>query len=521
MMMPDLSIKPSDQRATIIFLAASFVYLYLTLFRLPATPIFFENDHFIQMYDAVRMLDGDVMYRDFFQFTFPGTEVWYLALFSIFGERIWLLNATILMLGLGLSWAILAISRRLMGGWYAFIAPAIFLFFGLRWYAMDGGHRLFSCLFALLSILVLMKGVDLPRLIAAGVLAALSSFFTQTRGVAVVAAIGIFLLWHHYPLKGGEAKRFFFNGLAVAASFGVALLFLTAYFLATAGVSLFIESTLLFAQSYNSDPVNNSNLYLQFWQGLLSGSVSLSSLPVDLFYYLLVPAIYIVPIAYYVLKRPHDKELWGRVMILALAGLFLFLLTTGLSSVRLYHVAMPGIILLALWFSRLRLKAIPAAVVGIIALVSVGLAFWNQVRSYPPSVELPTGNVVFTSIQAGEKYVWLNENTDPGDLVFESFRTVVNFPLQLRNPVSVPMLRDSGYTSKAQAERTMFELGVRPPKFILWDGNWSKPAHERRAGDNLGPIYELLRTRYQLRQQLAPVYGIDIEVWERRGTDDK
>jgi hypothetical protein len=519
--MPDQQIRPGDLKATIIFLAVSCVYLYLTLFRLPATPIFFENDHFIQMYDAVRMLDGDVMYRDFFQFTFPGTEVWYLMLFSVFGERIWLLNATILMLGLALTWTILAMSRRVITGWFVFIAPAIFLFFGFRWYAMDGGHRLFSCLFAALAILVLLKGVDLPRLAAAGALAAVSSFFTQTRGVAIVAAIGFFLVWHHYPFKNGEGKRFLVNGTALAGSFGAVLLILIGYFLATAGVPFFVRSTLLFAQNYNSDPVNNSNLYLQFWEGLFSGNVNLSSLPVDLFYYLLVPAVYIIPIAYCAVRRTDDSERWGRVILLSLAGLFLFLVTTGLSAVRLYHVAIPGLILFVFWLSRVTWRAVPAAGVAVIVAASLGLAVWGQLKAYPPPVELPTGTVVFTSDQAAEKYVWLNENTEPGDLVFESFRTVVNFPLRLKNPASVPMLRDTNYSSKAQVERVIFELGVRPPKFILWDGNWSKPAHERHDGDHLAPMYELLQARYQMRQQLTPVYGIDIEVWEQRGADGK
>ena len=43
------------------FLAAAFVYLYCTVFLLPATPIFFENDHLIPMYDSVRMLGGEVL----------------------------------------------------------------------------------------------------------------------------------------------------------------------------------------------------------------------------------------------------------------------------------------------------------------------------------------------------------------------------------------------------------------------------------------------------------------------------
>ena len=186
---------------TAVFLSISFLYLYATLFLLPATPIFFENDHFIQMYDSVRMLDGEVLYKDFFQFTFPGTEVWYLLLFKIFGQRIWLLNATIVLLGLSITSAILAISRRLMSGMYVYIAPAIFLFFGFRWYGMDGGHRLFSCLFATLAISVLIEKVTWQKSLAAGSLCAMAAFFTQNRGIGIFAGIAVFLICEFFVLQ--------------------------------------------------------------------------------------------------------------------------------------------------------------------------------------------------------------------------------------------------------------------------------------------------------------------------------
>ncbi len=295
---------------TPVFLALSFVYLFLTLFLASGTPIFFENDHFLQMYDSVRMLNGELLYGDFFQFTFPGTEVWYLILFSIFGQKLWLLNATILLLGLSLTWTILAMSRRLMNGVYVYIAPTLFLFFGFRWFGMDGGHRLFSCLFASLAILILLETVNWKRLVAAGVLAAMSAFFTQTRGLAVFAGIGIFLIWYYITLGSTERVRgFAAPSLAFGFAFSLSLFGLLGYFLFTVGVGNFFESTILFGQSYTADPVNNSNLYFQFWKQLVGGNFDLISLPVNLFYYILVPAVYVSPPLYYLVKRPANREL--------------------------------------------------------------------------------------------------------------------------------------------------------------------------------------------------------------------
>jgi len=501
---------------TFIFLLFSFLYLFGTLFLLPATPIFFENDHFIQMYDSVRMLNGEVLYKDFFQFTFPGTEIWYLLLFKIFGQRIWLLNATIILLGLSITWVILAISRRLMTGVYVYIAPSIFLFFGFRWYGMDGGHRLFSCLFAMLAIFFLIDRITLARLVAAGAFASLATFFTQNRGLAIFAAIAIFLALEFCLFRTGDRKRASPLSLVTfAASFAIYLALFIAYFIYTAGASTFVGSTLLFAKNYNADPLNNSNFYFLFWQSLISGTFNRASLPVDLFYYLLVPAIYVLPLLYFVVKRPANGELWRKVMLLCISGIFLFLATTGLSSVRLYHVSLPGIILFALWVYNSRWRSFGFASTCVVVALSFGLCIWGQFRSYPPIAELPTGSVVFPSDVAGERYRWLNENTVPGDLVFEPYRSVVNFPLSVQNPTSFSFLRNSNYTPPEHVAKVIEQLNSKPPKFILWDGSWSLEPSQREPGDNLAPLYDHLRRHYHLRQPFTQIFQFKPEVWER------
>lgn len=502
--------------ATAVFLGFAFVFLYLSLFILPATPLFYENDHFIQMYDSVRMLDGELMYKDFFQFTFPGTEIWYLVWFKLFGDRIWIVNATIVILGLSIAWTLLEMSRRCISGVYAFIAPSLFLFFGFRWYGMDGGHRLFSCLFALLAILVLMRGVSFARLVAAGAFAALSALFTQNRGLGVCAGVTIYLVWHF--LFAGEGRRWsdlVKSWFVFGAAFGASLFAMLGYFLATAGVANFFQSTILFATNYSSDPVNNSNLYVGFWRDLFAGRFTPITVLNDLFYYLLAPAVYLIPPVYYFLRRDVDRELRRQVLLMCAVGIMLFMATSGLNQARLYHVAMPGLVVLAVWWSRAAWRKVLLAGVGLCVVEAVALCGWGQVRSYPAAVQMPTGTAVFTSEMAGERYVWLNDRTDPGDVVFEPYRTVVNFPLRLRNPTSFATLRDNNYTTAPQVALITSELNARPPKFILWDGKWTRPASERAADDNLAPLYQFMTENYHLKQRLTPIFGMDVEAWER------
>ena len=60
--------------------------------RASHTPILLGGDQVFFWLDAQRMLYGQRIYQDFLQFTPPGTDLFYLALFKLFGFRIWVTN---------------------------------------------------------------------------------------------------------------------------------------------------------------------------------------------------------------------------------------------------------------------------------------------------------------------------------------------------------------------------------------------------------------------------------------------
>src|SRR4051794_22898363 len=100
------------KRADLGFVLLSSAILYLHLFILPTVPVFYEEDHLLFANDAWRMLQGESLYKDFFQLTFPGTQVLYLTLMRIFGAKFWLINAVIFVQGLSQTVICLAISKR-------------------------------------------------------------------------------------------------------------------------------------------------------------------------------------------------------------------------------------------------------------------------------------------------------------------------------------------------------------------------------------------------------------------------
>ena len=91
-------------------------YLYLNLFMLPNTPILQGDDQVFFWMNAQRMLYGERAYVDFFQYTPPGTDLFFFSLFKLFGTHVWVLNTAVLVLGATLCLTCLRIANQIGQG---------------------------------------------------------------------------------------------------------------------------------------------------------------------------------------------------------------------------------------------------------------------------------------------------------------------------------------------------------------------------------------------------------------------
>src|SRR5580698_8826063 len=66
----------------LIFLAIALAFLYLRTFLLPGTPMIAQGDEVIYFTHGIRMLHGQLPFRDFFTFVFPGTDLSYASVFG-------------------------------------------------------------------------------------------------------------------------------------------------------------------------------------------------------------------------------------------------------------------------------------------------------------------------------------------------------------------------------------------------------------------------------------------------------
>lgn len=505
-------ISPTVQLA---FAGAVLLYLYFVFFLFPATPIFKEGDYLIHMNNAMRTLGGEVIYRDFIQVVFPGTEFWYASLIGLAGPLIALANASSLVLGFCLTLLCLKISEQIFDGAFRFVPPAIFLAFGFFWYGADPSHRLFSLVFVIAALYVVIKGQSRWMIFAAGFLCGISSVFTQPRGLAGVLAFSLFFIWQAFAGRSDWKRCAGLIG-TLSLGFAVPVLVVTVLCYLQSGND-FLYYTTTFLGRYTTHRQNNYASFLREITTLFDERNVVVAL-LKLFYLVLLPLAFA---AFWIWRRVRKNvitsELDERLMLLGFFALGLLATNFAPTTVRMYHVAMPMLILAVYMLAdAVRHKALAAklllAVCAAFAVVQVVRVQADQRYTF---ASLPTGRVAFSPGLNPERYLWLADNTKPGDVFFESY-TRTYFPLLLKNPTRLPMIYDTPYTSADEVAAALDILKREKPRYILWDGLWSKPAAERLAGDNLAPMYEFLQEEYSLRIDLEDYDHQDFEIWERR-----
>jgi hypothetical protein len=520
-------------RLDVAFLVFVLIFVYLQLFILPATPVYVENDQLLPISNAMRLLDGEVMYRDFFHFAPPGTELYYESVFYIFGPRVWVVNTTILVLALAQLLLIFILSKKLFVNAYYYLPALIYFVLGFRLWGIDGSYRLFSVVFVLAAVLIITFRRDSKAIIAAGGLCGTASFFVQTRGLLGIGAIGLFLLWEHW--SNGSGLRSIVRKWTIAASAFLITVFATQFYMAWVGgfENYYFANVTFLKDYYGADTLSNTfayfsdvpdlNSYLTAY-GTGGGLFRFARVAgPTLFFYALVPLIYLVYFIYRRLRHVNpstDRDL----MLLAIVGTVLFIGASAPTAFRLYHISIPALIIFVWFLSKLPASlALTRFVASALVILGVLYCFQRQWVQHV-SLDLPAGRTAFLAADTADKYIWLRNEMKPGEYIYEAQHATYYFPLHLKNPTPFYLIRDNNYTPSFQVEQLMFSLRANPPRLIAWHGGWSKEPGERTNGDNLAPLWEFIRSNYRLKKEFLEQGEFtvnsrrDIEFWERVGS---
>src|ERR1700730_12919052 len=112
---PNCDSLPAQKKRWWLAILACCIFVYLSVVVLLHSPHVATGDLAVCLHNAVRMLHGQLIFRDYDHFTLPGTDVLYMALFKLFGIRAWIPQAMLVLIGVLLACLSFVISRQLHG----------------------------------------------------------------------------------------------------------------------------------------------------------------------------------------------------------------------------------------------------------------------------------------------------------------------------------------------------------------------------------------------------------------------
>lgn len=515
-----ISIKQSSARrlTTILFLIASLSFLYCFLFTSSIVPIEGNGggDALLNLAPGQRMYQGELIYRDVFEFLTPGTALVNYFMFKLFGLRTWIPNLQALIVGLGLIWIGVIVSRKLVKPAIALLPSAIFLV-AARTFLHDPTHHWFSVFASMAALVVLLEARSSTRIAAAGFFCGLSASFTQTHGFAVLMGFA-FYLWWESGQSSPSWRGLFKNEALLVASFAAAFLVINGYFIWEAGLARYFWCTVVFVVKYYPKEVEYN--ILQVYGSELPAYISLRAFLYPFVHWLLLivatPFIYLFFFGFYWKNRSQmPLEHWKRPMMVALVGFSIFLsFAPSPNPNRIATCELPALILLG-WFLNSN-RASAKYLRGLIAIGTIIVAIYSVAVHRPHLtgiVNTERGKVGVTDPVLLEEYLWIQQHTHASEYFYQLDFADVYFYFDLRNPTPTLCVLDNRYASQGQVTDIIRGLEVHQVRYVLWDpGTPQTRAIEENSNDNrLGRLQGYIRSHYRLVKR----FDYSKEIWEQ------
>lgn len=495
--------------ARAIALGGAVLYLWANLFASPRVPFLIGGDQAYFWMRAMWMLDGKSIYRDFLQFSQPpGLDFVFAALFRIFGLQMWVANAVVLVLGVAFVWLVFSIARRFMRTGAAALAAAVFLV-PIYGKALNATHHWFAVLAVLAAIRVVLGGVSARRLVVAGVLLGVGSYFSLYHGLAGLLAFSVFLLWSwsrsRTTLRWASVLR---DEALLFGAYVAAMALLYCHYLAdggTVGELWYFQVTCV--RRFIVSAYRGAGLFFPL-------PLTLHNLPALGDYFAVYMLLSVAMVGGLILcwKRRGQYESIAPAVLVMLVAVFLFA-EVGVSAwwLRIYAVSAPAVILLTWVIDQLpRMRVCVSIVLWVwIAVLSAHQTMAHH-RMQRAVVDLPAGRVATTAVMAA-RLTSIAQFLQPGDAVFQAAWPGVYLPLHVRNPMAFETANVSDMPRPGDVELATRQLEERRTPYVLWaarlDGTCLSP-----CSDRLSPMRDYVHATYE---QVATLPDGDT-LWRRR-----
>jgi hypothetical protein len=474
--------------------AAAALLLHLVFFRgLVFVFPFPSGSNGVFFDEAWRLLAGQVMYRDFFEFVAPGTAHLDALVLAVCGARIEAFGWAAMALGTVLAVVFHGLARRVTPWPWRLFVPAAFLALVYVPYTF-GDHKWPALCCGALALAVLARGAPASpgRLAGSGALLGGGMLFTQDLGLGMLAGVVAFLAWRR---AGARAVAM----LLIAAAVPLALTF--AFFAWKAGAAAVAYDWLIF-------PLTR---YRELNPFRLTISPSLRTLPRAAAQVALAAAGIWGALAE--LRRGRSGN--DAAQMIALAGLGAFAATAhrgwypmGLAvqsalliPIAIRHLAVP------VAETGPRRAPLRAAVLAVIAAGvvhgSLGFVAWRQLLQ-PMTLEEHRAGRIWIARPMPE-LSWIESRTRPGDAVFLlPARGGHYFLTGTRDATTFPYIIEGQHTVE-QAQAVLDQIEAARPAVGIWDQRpW--PRSDPALAGPLDHLFKGLKHRYRMERLPSGVF---------------
>lgn len=490
---------------TFLSFVLALAFLYPRFFLLPATPFASSGDEFLFFSRALRMLHGQVLYRDVFEIAGPGTEGLYAFGFYLFGQHAWVIQAWHIALGCAFCIALTSISEQILEGTAVFLPVLIFLAYDYS-SAVNATHHWYSTLAVVYAVSILIRGRGVYRVALAGLFCGFAVLFTQTQGSLVTIALSLYLLLTRRKTDTvGDSVRSLVVFLTPCAALLIASF---GYYVVRADVHILFYDLVVFPLTGLSGPQNSPSIYLHQLPGIHGPASLLQATP---FFVIiaLVPYVYLVTL-YQLWKKPLGETQRQQMLLVCVAGLALFLaVCSGPTIFRLSTVAPLAIVCFVWLIERSRsARALRRALFGVTLCFFVWLPLHRQIQQHT-TLMLPTGKVAFIDRGSYNLVEWLQARTYPGDRFFND--DSIAFYLKLSNPTHIEFVNNDAFTSSEDVVRVLAAMQRQPPHYIAMF-----PGVPETPYDHAGPFRTYVHSNYCLAETfLISSRKYAEEIWGR------
>ncbi|PYX44965.1 MAG: hypothetical protein DMG79_20185, partial [Acidobacteria bacterium] len=170
----------------VIFLLSFF---YLCIFRRYS---WVDPDEGIILQGAQRILDGQVLYRDFFSFFTPGSYYFFALIFKTFGDSYLVAHTALAFIGAAFSPLTYLLARRVSSRQASLLVTFLMTVTALPWRFVvihNWDSTLWACL-ALYAAVRLLESPSVAWAFAAATFTSLTALFEQSKGAGLLLGLG-------------------------------------------------------------------------------------------------------------------------------------------------------------------------------------------------------------------------------------------------------------------------------------------------------------------------------------------